>query len=559
MESSASAKRLILTTLLVAVVALAVLLGYQQLRHKPGDTDRLPTLELVVKLLDSDGKALNAKGSLIASNQEAPAGDEHCPALKGGDIRSPSHASSDQSRPSDCPSVATWFVKKHPIAFTLYFNNGRQFLQWWDNQTQVHSLIDNRFSRGLFFGLINSLKIKADQLKLQGLQGEFLLYLLRDAIAANAELHYDMAHGRRGWVLSFRPQNGNYAQKAVPVMAQLLAGNAYRISRLPEPILEMRIGLQRWFLIEYQHRHYLAQSLEALLNVVDSITPAEKPSNAPLSLVTRAEAFIDKLLPVWTGSGTAEIRLDFDLQDGKLGSLSLPGGPWAKALHDNIFEGVLAGIPHDSFAAVATSLSLAPTMTVADWRQLADRSPTTATANDSKSGLALVWDFDAENPTGSVGIIIANPGTPEASPAYSQYLKNPELGAECGGGSVFLAATSQNLLTRMKEACAKQSLSPLDWHRGTEKQRYLSSQLLTFINPGTGIRQLFLAGGAGNSDDVHEFAPRWKQEYAQAKAAMREDGDKLFSDLPIFSYAGRLADDGTLQLKGRLIKQEVQP
>lgn len=559
MEPLAPAKRLIGIAIAVLAATIIAFLAYRQSSDTPLNKDGLPTLDLTVNLIDSAGKPLDAKDSLIASDQEAAEGDAHCPALQGGDIRFPSVVSPDEPRPADCPRTATWYVKKHPVAFTLYFNDGSRFLQWWDKQAQIHTLIDNRFTQGLFFGLLKSMKIKAEQLKLQGLQGEFMQHLVRDAIAANAELHYDMVHGNRGWVLSYRRQHSAYARQAIPVMAGFLAENAYRIAKLPESILEIRIGLQHFFLTEHQQRIYLAQSLEALLNVLDSTAPQPQRAGSPLSLVTRADAFIDKLLPVWTGSSSSEIRLDFDLQDGKLGVLELPGGLWSQALHKQIFDGVLASIPHDAFTAVATSLQLPATLTVEDWRQLANQNQTTTTVGHEPGGFALVWDFDADNPSGTFGFIIANPATPETSPAYSQYLKNPELGAECAGGSVFLAATSQSLLTRMKEACERQSLSPLDWQRGTEKQRYLESQIAAFINPGTGIRQLFLAGGAGDSEDANEFAPRWKQEYQEAKAAMRKDGDKLFYDLPIFSYAGRLTKDAAINLEGRLVTQEMKP
>ena len=171
----------------------------------------------------------------------------------------------------------------------------------------------------------------------------------------------------------------------------------------------------------------------------------------------------------------------------------------------------------------------------------------------------MVWDFDAGSPAGAIGVIVANSANPQAALAYRQYLRSAELSSECAGGSLFLAATSSSLLTRMKEACALQSLSVLDWQRGSEKQRLLSGQLFAFVNPGVGMRELFLAGGAdkGKDETAYEFAPRWKQDYEKAKAAMRSDGDKLFSSLPILSYAGR-ADGDTVNLEGRAVSQGVR-
>ncbi|QPK65271.1 hypothetical protein IVG45_10230 [Methylomonas sp. LL1] len=560
MEPLTPSKRLIAISLAVTLTATAGIVAYFQLSKKPlSQMTRpdLPMLDLTVKLLNVDDQELDAAGSRIGDIEEVPAGDERCPALSGGDISSATVVSSDLRRPADCPRKATWTIKKHPVAFTLYFNQGQTFLNWWDSQPQIKTLLDNRFSRGLFFGLLQSLKVKAEQLNLQGLQGEFLAHLLRDAIAANAELHYDMAHGNRGWVLSYLRHDSAFAEQALPAMAGLLAGSGYRVPKLPEPILEMKIGFQQFFLTEYQHRIYLAQSLEAMLNVIDSVLPMYDHDPAPLNLTVRTEAFINHLLPVLTGSPTWNAQFNFDLKDGKLGGLVLPAGPWTRQLHGTLFEGVLASIPHDAFAAVAASLRLPPTLTVDDWRKVASEGPSTTTPGPEPGGLALVWDFDADNPRGAIGVIVANPAEPQASQAYQQYLRNAELSAECAGGSVFLAATSQGLLTRMKEACARQSLSILDWQRGSDKQRFSSAQLMTFVNPGAGIRELFLAGGAGNAQDANEFSPRWQQDYEKAKAAMRQDGDKLFDSLPIFSYAGKVSGDSEVSLEGKWVAREV--
>jgi len=290
--------------------------------------------------------------------------------------------------------------------------------------------------------------------------------------------------------------------------------------------------------------------------VIDSIAPQSRRSDAPLSLTLRSEAFIDNLLPVLTGAPTYPLQWDFALKDGQPGTLNLPAAAWQSQLHGQLFEGVLASIPHDAFAGVAASLALSPDLTTADWQALAKNGPSTNPPGTEPAGVGLVWDFTADSPTGAVGIIVANPQQPQASAAYSQYLKNPDLGAECAGGSLFLAASSESLLTRMKDACNKQSLSPLDWQRGVEKPRWQSAQLTAFVNTGAAVRELFLAGGAGNTQEANDFAPRWQQDYEAAKAAMRQEGDKLFYGLPILSYAGRVENASAgAKLEGKLVSQ----
>ncbi|NOV32045.1 hypothetical protein [Methylomonas sp. ZR1] len=559
MEPLSPAKRLTVIASAAVLTATAGIVAYQDYSRQPISRlmrAGLPLLDLTVKLRDSANNNLDASTSLVGSNDEVPAGDDHCPALTGGDVGSGTTMDVTVQRPADCPKQATWYVKKHPVAFTLNFNQGEAFLNWWDAQPQLQNLVGNRFVQGLFFGLLQSLKVKAEQLNLEGLQGEFLAQLLRDAVAANAELHYDMAHASQGWVISYSRSDSQFADQAIRALAGILATSGYRLNKLPEPILETRIGLQKLFFTQFRERIYLAQSLEALLNVIDSIPPQSRRSAAPLSLTLRSEAFIDNLLPVLTGAPTYPLQWDFALKDGELGTLNLPTAVWQSQLHGQLFEGVLASIPHDAFAGVAASLALSPDLTTADWQTLASNGPSTNPPGAEPAGVGLVWDFTADSPSGAVGIIVANPQQPQASAAYAQYLKDPDLGAECAGGSLFLAASSESLLTRMKDACNKQSLSPLDWQRGIEKQRWQAAQLTAFVSPGAAVRELFLAGGAGNAPEANEFAPRWQQDYEAAKAAMRQEGDKLFYGLPILSYAGRVEGGSGAVLEGKLVAQE---
>lgn len=563
MEPLSPAKRLTAIAAGIVLAAGASVALYQHLTKQPlaklvrAD---LPLLELTVKLRDAARNDLDASASLVGSNDEVPAGDERCPALTGGDIGSATAVDVSIKRPADCPKRAAWYVRKHPVAFTLYFNRGDAFLNWWDNQPELRQMVENRFVKGLFFGLLQSLHVKAEQLNLQGIQGEFLLQLLRDAVNANAELHYDMAHGSQGWVISYRRSASGFADQALPALAGVLASSGYRVGKLPEPILEARIGLQKLFFTEFRGRIYLAQSLEALLNVLDNTAPEPAGNDAPLSLTLRGEAFVANLLPVFAGAETYPLRWDFALTGSAPGTLHLPSATWQGQLHSRLFEGVVASIPHDAFAGFAASLALPPDLTAEDWRKLAASGPSANPPGLEAAGIGLVWDFNPNDPTGAVGIVVANPNQPQASAAYAQYLKNPDLGAECGGGSLFLAASSTNLLTRMKDACNKQSLSPLDWQRGVEKTRLQDAQLIAFVNPGAATRELFLAGGAGANQDANEFAPRWQQDYEAAKAAMRQDGDKLFTSLPILSYAGRITDPTAgVTLAGKLIAQTASP
>jgi hypothetical protein len=440
----------------------------------------------------------------------------------------------------------------------LYSLEASKILSLFDESSRVKELFQTRFFQGIFYEPLHSASVRAEDLNLQGLEGAFLAKLMREALQAHGELHYDISHGKKGLVFSFVRDECAFASKALPVAVCVLARSGYRIPKLKEPILEMRVGLQRIFLTQYEDRIYLANGLEGLLNVIESLRPPEKNlPKTPLVLTTRAEAFVDRLLPLMAGGATWAVNLGIGLSEDAPGVLQFAPGKFAGHLNPKLFKGVIAGIPHDTFAAVSTSLHLAPTMTSEEWKRLATQGPEgPAPGRPGEAGVALLWDLTSidEQPS-NIGVVISNQTTPDEIEKFGQYFADGELTAECGGGTVFLAATSRNLLFRMKESCEGQSLSVLDWERGGRTKDMDKAQLLLFMNPATAMRELFLAGGA-RSGEPGDFEPQWKRQYEKAKEAMREDGEKIFAQLPIFAYAGNAVPTAeVVQLKGFTVKQ----
>jgi hypothetical protein len=200
-------------------------------------------------------------------------------------------------------------------------------------------------------------------------------------------------------------------------------------------------------------------------------------------------------------------------------------------------------------------------MTIEDWQELATQGPRDQPAgNPQEAGFALIWDLNShEHHITNMGIAITNQMSPNAIGEVKQYFKDPELTGECGDGTVFLAATSRNLLSRMKESCEGRSLSILDWERGTRRKDFEAAQMMIFTNPGVGMREVFLAGGA-KGGDRGEFEPQWKEEYEKAKDAMRQDGEKVFLRFPILAYSGSVAQPANpVELKGFTVKQGSVP
>jgi hypothetical protein len=524
----------------------------------------LPILDLQLQFISIRGEKIPAAQTRLAdprvkAPQSPPASSSaDCPELIGGDNRNRTQPSTSDKRGESCPQTATWFVKRHPIGFSLYVQEPQEILAWTENDQQINELLKTRFFRGVFTDPLHSSRIRAEDLKLSGLEGAFLRTSLREAFAAHAEVHYDIAHGKRGLVFSFVRDECPMVSKALPIIAHALPRSGYRVAQLREPVLEMRIGLQRVFLTEVKDRIYVANGLEALLNVLESLRPpASKPPRASLVLAVRAEALVDKLLPVMVGQPTWDLLFAWGLSENAPGLAQFAGGRFARHLRPRVFKGVLASIPHDVFAAVVTSHHLPPDMTIEEWQQLATRGPVNRRADGpEEAGVALLWDLSSEGgKLSNMGLVIANQQTPDEVDQFKRYFADAALTAECGGGTVFLAATSSSLLTRMQESCAGQSLSVLDWERGNKRKDYENTQLFLFMNPATGLRELFLAGGA-KSGDAGEFEPEWKQQYEQAKEAMRSDSEKLFGSLPLAAFAGNpVRTEEMVRLPGFTVKQ----
>jgi hypothetical protein len=533
----------------------------------------LPMLELNLKFTDLNGDPVTPEHSQLlfatkeGQSQVEPKLPDGCSPLIGGDTADAREISADDhTLDRKCPKVATWYVVRHPIGFTLYFEDAKKLFDAFAAEGPIKTLFQSRFFQGLFHDPLHAATIQAEDLNLQGLKGTVIKELVKEAVIAHGKLHYDVSHGREGFVFSFVRAESPLAGKILPLMAGGLARSGYRLPTLSSPIFEMRIGLQRVFFTEFHDRAYFANGLEALLNVLESLGPKDpKLPSTPLVLTARAEAFVDNLLTVMVDKPALHLSFGFGLPPENSGALQFEGGRLTQKLTPRIFKGVLAGIPHDVFGALVTSYQLPPEMTIEDWQTLVEKGPQPEAKAPtlSESGVAIIWDMGADGGTISqMGVVIAKQTTPKVTEPFKHYFSNQDLTTECGGGTVFLAATAPTLLTRMKESCHGQSLSVLNWQRGDQANALLSSQFLMFMNPGVGMRELFLAGGAGtgndNTDDSGSSGqePQWKKQYRLAKEQMRKDAEKVFQTLPIFAYRGNAVKGvGLVELQGLTVQQ----
>jgi hypothetical protein len=560
-------KSLVITAFILSAAALGVLLwawkGLHNARLSTFIRSDMPMLNLQLQFIDINGDEIPAgetrlAGETKASEKTAGIGTEVCPEIKGGDIRGGADVKVGDKLSQTCSKTVKWYVKRHPIGLSLYLSEPQKILSFIDKDELFKNIWDSRFVRGILHDPLRNAAIRAEDLGLQGLEGTFIAKLIKESIAAHGQLHYDVVHGNQGFVYSFIRNDCPYASKALPVIARVLARSGYLIQKLKEPILEMRIGLQRVFITEYESRVFIANGLEALINVIDGLRPVGMDnSSTPVVLAVRGEAFVDNLLRMMTGEPLFEIDLGFGLSKEFPDVLRFPAGKFSKHLRPKIFKGVFAGIPHDVFAAAVTSFYLPPKRTPEEWQKFATEGPDDQPNNGpAEGGIAIIWDLSSEGQEiTNIGVVIANQTTPDDVRRFETFFTSPKLTAECGGGTVFLAATSQTLLTRMKEACERQSLSVLDWERGSRSDAFDAKQFFFFLNPGEGMRELFLAGGAKSKEQGGSKTQR-AEHYEKAKAGIRADGEKVFGNLPIYTYSGNVAPSAKIvQLKGVNVKQ----
>jgi hypothetical protein len=572
-ESTAAgkSKRLIRTAIVLAVAAFIAILflfwAWKGLPSAPLSTfvpSDLPMLALDLQFIDINRNEIPADQTRLASQSPAPAktpatGADACPEIVGGDIRGGAGVKAGDRLSEKCPKTAKWVVKRHPLGISLYFADPQKVLSFVETNPAFKAFLESRIVQGIFYDPMRNAAIRAEGLGLKGLAGTVFATLAKESVAAHGQLNYDAVHGSKGFVYSFVRGECPYAAKALPVICRALARSGYKVAKLKEPILEMRIGLQRVFITEYETRVLVANGLEALINVMESLGPPEATdaADSPIVVRVRAEAFVNNLLPVMVGQPGFKMDIGFGLSGKTPDVLCFPAGKIAGHLRPRLFKGVLAAIPHDAFGAVAASFYLPPDMTADTWKKLATEGPgiPPATGPD-EAGVAFIWDLSSEGDAVTrIGVVIASQSAPDAAQRFQSLFADPKLTTECGGGTLFLAATSEMLLTRMKEACERQSLSVLDWEKGALAEDFSSKQLLFFLNPGTGMRELFLAGGARAGEQTDPAVP-WKRQYEKAKAGMRADSETVFGGLPIFAYSGNAARaTGTVTLKGINVRQ----
>lgn len=564
METVQSRRKTIVAVIIIIVLA-AVAVGAYQLFKKGGwaagsvlaPSSTAPSVQLRLKVTDADGNPLEESLTQLSTAEVAT--PTPAPAATGAQATAAPSSSWWWRKPTATPephfATASLDIKRHPVSASLYAQNGSELLSWLDDNPKPRPFLQSDAFQGIVSALLNVLKIRAEDLKFEGLKGEFLKTAAREILSADASLHYDIFEGQSGFSLVFRLDKAPLVRNLLPHAVESLTRRQYLLpvkGGLNIPVFELLLGKQKLYVFEQEGRLYAANGLDTLLNTFDAhVLDSLNDLGGSLQLRVRLEAFLKGLLPVLSGENSWPVDFAFNLTktDSAPEVLQVGKAKMFGALSPDLAEAVLGAVPHDVFSGLALSFGIPPDMTIERWQNLVktgsfEQSPL------PKGGLALLWDLDSRNQgLTSVGIAAYIPELKPDALKWTDYVKS-DYTAQCGMNSIWLAASSESLIARMKEACDRQSLSLLNWLENGTLKKEQGLQGLFIVNPGAALTELLYSGSAASSgpaatyDDSSENAkPEWKEEYDRAKSQVTSHAAEVFAQLPVLGFQGRKGTD----------------
>ncbi len=565
------AVRIVVVLALVAFLATCAVIAAGRFLRGYSLRDALspdvPVLELHVAFVDTLAKrkeADAAEGKEAQNGAEAPPEATPfvssamtpaavCPVVVGGDLG----ATPPKRRryiweptPVPCPLEATWRVYRNPVAVSVFLVRGSDAIAWYDSNPKVATLRDSGLWRGMVRQLADSVKVRAEELELADWKGEFVQPLVRDALSANASFHHDLIHGVGGIVFAFDRTKAHLVDKALPILIRGLATNAYKVKGYEQPLVELRFHGRTFFVTQVGDLVVLGSSLEGLLNVLEQRPFSVPRDRGSVLAVVRPESFVDRLLIASVGAPQWPLSVSFELSAtrSEIVGATVPQARIFQSFAPNTASGVLAALPHDVMSAVVLSSHVPLEKPVSEW--------STATGSTvGASGLGLVWDVSGKENRVDVGIAALAPAGKEVSVRPTDFVSSKGVATTCAGGAVWIAASSDALLGRMRDSCEKQSLSIRDL-KGLQEGALEAQQVSLMFNTGVWLHEMFELGGGAVDETAANPSGGGSAEDGQdgereAREIIGEMIEEVVPTLPVIGLMGRVAEqDSHLRLQG---------
>ncbi len=517
----------------------------------------VPVVQLDVEEWNSEGEKIPTSPYARAKWQTHPSCRPHAtlgdrvPDAPSKQTNPP--ADSSQSKPDCSVPFQLLNVVSHPVGASLYVKEGKEMLGWFENNPDFEKFSQTEVFKGLFGSVLDTLKIKAEDLLLDNFKGELYKSLMVN-IVEKGELafHYDVFHGKKGVVLSFRADKARVASGALFSLAPMLASAGYHIKALDQQIYEVLLGSQRLF-VTYRSadkRLYLAYGLPALVSVMEknSLQIPEKTSGTLVGTLRFHSWLSKELLQMISGKEEWSAYFSYQLSGSEMRpkEFIVESIPSFGQLTEKMGNKVPGSIPSDVFSAVAVSFPIPKNLSARGLLALASSHKVLSlqkehAVNPQEGGLAVVWDLNGQkkNWITEVGLILSAGSEGEYSPIQSIAYDQSSV-SYCKKNNVFLISRSDDLLRRMVDTCNQRSPSILDWKGLNIESDLVNRQSLVFANPAVFFKETFLAG----TGPIGEWADK-----KEAMSKMAQDAESTFRSLSILGFSGNSNAD-TIYMSG---------
>jgi hypothetical protein len=455
---------------------------------------------------------------------------------------------------SKAPKVMAVEFVRGPIAASVFIEKGEGFRQWLATPG-VQQFLATELGRGLISELARLGRVRAEDLKLEGVKGLFLEPVIGEILAATSALHYDYSYGRQGVMWSVARKEVPILSGLLPVLLRTTAQERFLVPGLPE-IYSVQLGHQRLLVAELEGVLYFGIGLRPMMNLLDQAPiSAPTPSEAAMSVRLRGEALLNALLPLLVGHDKFEVTIPLALSSGGPSSgggqrlLPITFGParvWS-TLAGPVDQEILAAIPGDVVLGMAGSFPVPLGLAAEQWQEVAAGraiEPSLIKAH----GVGIVWDLNSTpgEELNQLGII-AKGGDGIDEEVLRSVMREGSGGvASCKAGGILLWASAPKLLTRMREACegSNRSIKDAVQLASTQLPATSNAQILSSLQLSYGARELLRIGLNGARQEATARLPELSRtSYLAAQEGVGARAEESIGALPSLLYAGSMQGD----------------
>lgn len=463
--------------------------------------------------------------------------DENCPVNVVSDIgfkqADPEQASppiDEKNRPKCNDTQIVFVTSPEQVGLTIDVVRGDDLYQWMTKNPDVQTFFRSEMGEGLFLTLKQALQIRGEDLGIPKIVGPLLLEASKSAISADARIEWIPGKGDRGLIFSFDVSRAKLAAQTFYGVTKYLGKKIFNIHGFENPIIECVLGTHKIFITQEHQRLYIGTSFYGVAAILESPKfERSKTVSGSVVLTLNAAAFLEgeKQFAEQVLHWRNHFGFELSASRSEPSESKLEGSDFLTLVRGSLQKNILRAIPFDVMSAIAFSHATPNNLAEFSWQNLVEHRDM---GKDSVSGsTAIIWDFDqTANHLTAVGVATTLAKKSDEG-FFKDVWQDPSLVVTCGDDQVLLLASVPSLLTRMKEACNRSSMSLFDWQK--ELKITDKTQSLVLVNPSIFGRETLrygikLSNKSDQPQDVDE------------KQALQNRVAPNFDLIPIFGFSG---------------------